>query len=93
MLRKSWFITKVTSTDGWSVQVGDRGTLVYREKKVRVWVGIEVLSPGHGWVVFSGDMRVGSIQGVQLTDEKLRLLILERIKAFFDFIKYKYEIR
>jgi hypothetical protein len=93
MLRKSWFITKVTSSDGWSVEIGDRGTVVYKEKKVRVWVGIEIQGRGHPWVVYSGDMRVGSIQGAQLTDEKLRSLILERIKAFFDFIKYKYEIR
>ena len=72
MLKKSWFSTRVTSSDGWSVEIGDRGTLVFKANKVRVWIGIEIQTRPLVWIVYSGDMRGGSIQGAQLTDEKLR---------------------
>jgi hypothetical protein len=84
-LRKHWFSSKVSSTEGYSVQLMDRGTLMYEEHRLIVYVGAELLAPKYTWAIYQNDMRIASRDGKQLDDEAMRKRIVERIGEVFAF--------
>jgi hypothetical protein len=86
VLKKKWFSKTVVSSDGHSVSILDRATILYEEKKRRIYVSAEMLAPRHAWALNPSDMRVGSVRGIKLQDEALRSLIVRRIQEVFEFL-------
>ncbi len=89
--QKKWFPLRVVSSDGYSIQFTDRAAITYKDDRLTVYVSAEKLVPTHTWAINPEDMRVGSISGEQLKDPLYRSLIVERIRAVFDFLKWKLE--
>jgi hypothetical protein len=90
--KKSWFSSKVTSTDGYSVKLIDRATILYEDRKHRLYVSAEMLAPKNTWALYSSDIRIGKVHGKQLNDEALRSLAVERIQAVFDYLGWTLEM-
>jgi hypothetical protein len=89
--RKKWFSNTVTSSDGYSLTIADRTTLLYVDGVGRVHVSAEMLAPARTWALYPDDMRVDTARGPQLADEERRALIVSRIRAVFEFLKLKLE--
>lgn len=81
--RREWFSNKIVSSEGYYVRTIGRGTIVYGEKHRLVYVAPEMLVDG--WALYPDDMRMGSESGPTLNEPDLRALIVDRIKAVFDF--------
>ena len=90
--RRSWFRAKVTSSDGYSVEILDRTTILYQDATSRIFVSAEMLAPKNAWALYPSDMRIGFARGQQLQDEKLRAEIADRIKSVFDFLGWRLEV-
>ncbi len=90
--KKSWFSNKVVSSDGYSVRILDRATILYEERKRRVYVSAEMLAPKHTWALYPNDMRVGSVRGKKFQDEELRSLVIGRIQEVFEFLGWTLEV-
>jgi hypothetical protein len=90
--KKKWFSNKVESTDGYSVNILSRSTILYEEQDRSVIVSAEMLAPKHTWALYPEDMWIGSVRGEQLQDEALRALIVMRIQDAFQFLGLKLEL-
>lgn len=88
--RKVWFSNKIVSSDGYFVRRVGRSEILYGERRRLVSVSAEMLVDG--WVLYSDDMRMGSESGPPLDDPDLRALIVERIKAVFEWLGIRLEV-
>jgi len=91
--RTRWFSNKIASDDGYSIRPIGRGAILYEDERYRVYVSAERLgSNGISWALYPSDMRTGSEYGPELSDENLRTLIVERIKAAFSFLGWYLDV-
>ena len=90
-LKKDWFSNKIVSSDGFSVRILDRATILYEERGLCVYVSAEMLAPKDTWAIYPNDMRVGSVQGNRLEDREIRSLVIGRIHEVFEFFGWTLE--
>jgi len=83
--RKHWISGKVVSSEGYSVKPVGGTTLLYQDENNCLYVGADRLGP-NSWAIFAEDMRKGSEHGRQLHDDRLRALVVERIREVMEFL-------
>lgn len=89
--KKNWFSNKIVNSDGYSITVVDRATVLY-EAESKIYVSAEMLALRNAWALYPSDMRMNSVHGPQLSDENLRRLIVQRIRSAFEFVRWRVEI-
>jgi hypothetical protein len=86
--KKKWFSNVIVSSEGYCVEIVDRATILYVDEMRRIFASAEAYAVNGNWALYPNDMRIGSVRGPQLFDEAVRTLVVSRIRAAFDFMRW-----
>jgi hypothetical protein len=84
-LRKTGFGSAVKSTLGYKIIFNNRSSVTYIDKYIKIFIAVDGLSDSRSRVLYPNYMTIGSPKGPLLMDDRLRKLVLERVRGAGQF--------